>query len=64
VTAVNPAAVRVGFDAHGRSTAERYDPGDAVEPAGVAETTVLAAERAPSVAHEVDVHTGEEPGGT
>jgi NADP-dependent 3-hydroxy acid dehydrogenase YdfG len=62
VTVVNPAAVRTEFDVDGQSMAERYGPGEAVEPAEVAETVAFAAERSPSMVHEVDVYTRDKLG--
>lgn len=63
VTVANPAAVRTEFDADGQSMAERYGPGEAVEPAEVAETIAFAAERSPSMVHEVNVYTRDKLGG-
>jgi len=62
VTVVNPAAVRTEFDVDGESMAERYGPGEAVEPAEVAETIAFAAGQSPSMVHEVDVYTRDKLG--
>jgi NADP-dependent 3-hydroxy acid dehydrogenase YdfG len=62
VTVVNPAAVRTEFDVDGESMAERYGPGEAVDPLEVAETVAFAAERSPSMIHEVDVYTRDKLG--
>lgn len=62
VTVVNPAAVRTEFDVDGQPMAERYGPGEAVEPEEVAETIAFAAERSPSMLHEVDVYTRDKLG--
>jgi hypothetical protein len=56
VTVVNPAAVRTAFDLQGKSMAERYEPGEAVEPAEVAEAIAFAAEQSPSMVHEISVY--------
>jgi NADP-dependent 3-hydroxy acid dehydrogenase YdfG len=63
VTVVNPAAVRTPFDIDGTSMAERYEPGEVVEPAEVAETIAFAAERSPSMVHEVSVYERDKLGG-
>ena len=62
VTVVNPAAVRTEFDVDGEPMADRYGPGEAVEPAEVAETIAFAAEQSPSMIHEVDVYTRDKLG--
>lgn len=62
VTVVNPAAVRTEFDVDGKPMAERYGPGEAVEPEEVAETIAFAAERSPSMVHEIDVYTRDKLG--
>jgi NADP-dependent 3-hydroxy acid dehydrogenase YdfG len=56
VTVVNPAAVRTEFEVGGRSMAERYDPGEAVEPGEVADAIAFAARQSPSMVHELDVY--------
>jgi hypothetical protein len=56
VSIVNPAAVRTAFDVDGKSMADRYDPGEVVEPAEVAEAIAFAAEQSPSMAHEISLY--------
>lgn len=56
VSIVNPAAVRTEFDVEGTSMAERYDPGEVVEPTEVAEAIGFAAEQSPSMAHEISLY--------
>ena len=56
VSIVNPAAVRTEFDVEGTSMAERYEPGEVVEPAEVAEAIGFAAEQSPSMAHEISLY--------
>jgi NADP-dependent 3-hydroxy acid dehydrogenase YdfG len=56
ITVVNPAAVRTEFDLDGTTQAERFDPGEVVEPAEVAEAIGFAAEQSPSMVHEISVY--------
>ncbi|MFC7229073.1 SDR family oxidoreductase [Salinirubellus salinus] len=56
VTVVNPAAVRTEFDLDGTSQAERFAPGEVVEPAEVAEAIAFAAEQSPSMVHELSLY--------
>ena len=56
VTVVNPAAVRTEFTVEGDPFEERFDPGEVVEPAEVAEAITYAARQSPSVVHEIDVY--------
>jgi NADP-dependent 3-hydroxy acid dehydrogenase YdfG len=56
VTVVNPAAVRTEFDLDGTTQAERFAPGEVVEPAEVAEAIGFAAEQSPSMVHEISVY--------
>ncbi|MEF8818799.1 MAG: SDR family oxidoreductase [Haloferacaceae archaeon] len=56
VTVVNPAAVRTEFTIEGDPFEERFDPGEVVEPAEVAEAITYAARQSPSVVHEIDVY--------
>ena len=56
VTIVNPAAVRTEFEVGGQSMAERYDPGEVVEPAEVADAIAFAAKQSPSMVHELDLY--------
>ena len=63
VTVVNPAAVRTEFsvegsgDLSGEGTfAERFAPGEAVEPEEVAEAIVFAAGQSPSMVSELDIY--------
>ncbi len=56
VTIVNPAAVRTEFEVEGTSMAERYDPGEVVEPAEVADAITFAAKQSPSMVHELDLY--------
>jgi hypothetical protein len=48
--------VRTEFDVDGTSMADRYDPGEVVEPAEVAEAIAFAAEQSPSMAHEISLY--------
>jgi hypothetical protein len=63
VTVVNPAAVRTEFEIEGKAMAERYKPGEVVEPAEVAEAIAFAAEQSPSMVHEMDVYDRGKFGG-
>jgi NADP-dependent 3-hydroxy acid dehydrogenase YdfG len=56
VSIVNPAAVRTEFEVEGKSMAERYDPGEVVEPAEVADAISFAAKQSPSMVHELDLY--------
>ena len=56
VTVVNPAAVRTEFSAGDETFAERYDPGEAIEPEEIAEAIVYAARQSPSMAAEIDLY--------
>jgi NADP-dependent 3-hydroxy acid dehydrogenase YdfG len=56
VTIVNPAAVRTAFDIDGTSMAERYDPGEVVEPEEVANAIGFAATQSPSMTHEISLY--------
>ncbi len=56
VTVVNPAAVRTEFTVEGDPFEERFDPGEVVEPAEVAEAITYAARQSPSVVNEIDVY--------
>lgn len=63
VTVINPAAVRTEFtvegagDLEGSGTfAERFDPGEAVEPEEVADAVAFAATQAPSMVSELDLY--------
>ncbi|MFB6169386.1 MAG: SDR family oxidoreductase [Haloferacaceae archaeon] len=56
VTVVNPAAVRTEFTVDGEPFADRFDPGEAVEPAEVAAAVVYAASQSPSVVTELDLY--------
>lgn len=56
VTVVNPAAVRTEFEVAGEAFADRYDPGEVVEPEEVAEAIAFAAGQSPSMVAELDVY--------
>jgi NADP-dependent 3-hydroxy acid dehydrogenase YdfG len=56
VTVVNPAAVRTEFTVDGDPFEERFDPGEVVEPAEVAEAIVYAASQSPSMVSELDLY--------
>ncbi len=57
VTVVNPAEVRSEFETtDGRTFAEAFEPGEASEPAEVAEAIVFAATRSGSSLSEIDVN--------
>jgi NADP-dependent 3-hydroxy acid dehydrogenase YdfG len=56
VTVVNPAAVRTEFELDGTTQAERFAPGEVVEPVEVAEAIGFAAEQSPSMVHEISVY--------
>jgi NADP-dependent 3-hydroxy acid dehydrogenase YdfG len=56
VSIVNPAAVRTEFEVEGTSMADRYDPGEVVEPAEVADAIAFAAKQSPSMVHELDLY--------
>jgi NADP-dependent 3-hydroxy acid dehydrogenase YdfG len=56
VTVVNPAAVRTEFTVDGDPFEERFEPGEVVEPAEVAEAVVYAASQSPSVVSELDIY--------
>jgi NADP-dependent 3-hydroxy acid dehydrogenase YdfG len=56
VTIVNPAAVRTEFEVDGATMADRYDPGEVVEPAEVADAIAFAAGQSPSMVHELDLY--------
>ncbi|MFB6205172.1 MAG: SDR family oxidoreductase [Haloglomus sp.] len=56
VTVVNPAAVRTEFEVGEQSMAERYEPGEVVEPAEVADAIAFAAAQSPSMVHELDLY--------
>jgi NADP-dependent 3-hydroxy acid dehydrogenase YdfG len=71
VTVVNPAAVRTEFsvsssDEEGavdaETFAERFAPGEAVEPEEVAEAIVYAARQSPSMVAELDLYNREKFG--
>jgi NADP-dependent 3-hydroxy acid dehydrogenase YdfG len=62
VTVVNPAAVRTEFSAGGDAFADRFDPGEAVEPEEVAEAIVYAARQSPSMVAELDLYNREKFG--
>ena len=62
VTVVNPAAVRTEFSAGGETFADRYDPGEAVEPEEIAEAIVYAARQSPSMAAEIDLYNRDKFG--
>ncbi|WP_254832485.1 SDR family oxidoreductase [Haloglomus salinum] len=56
VTVVNPAAVRTEFEVGDQTMAERYEPGEVVEPAEVADAIAFAAKQSPSMVHELDLY--------
>lgn len=56
VSIVNPAVVRTEFEVEGKSMAERYAPGEVVEPAEVADAIAFAAKQSPSMVHELDLY--------
>lgn len=57
VTVVNPAAVRTEFSvADSEAFAERFERGEAVEPAEVADAVVFAAAQSPSMVSELDLY--------
>ncbi|TSD14601.1 SDR family NAD(P)-dependent oxidoreductase [Haloglomus irregulare] len=56
VSIINPAAVRTEFEVDGRSMADRYAPGEVVEPAEVADAIAFAAKQSPSMVHELDLY--------
>ncbi len=57
VTVINPSEVRTEFGAsYGESFAERFEKGEATEPAEVAEAVVFAAQQGPSMANELDIY--------
>ena len=56
VTVVNPAAVRTEFTVDGDPFEERFDPGEVVEPAEVAQAVAYAARQSPSVVSELDLY--------
>jgi NADP-dependent 3-hydroxy acid dehydrogenase YdfG len=69
VTVVNPAAVRTEFsvsdddgEADDGTFAERFAPGEAVEPEEVAEAIVYAARQSPSMVAELDLYNRDKFG--
>jgi NADP-dependent 3-hydroxy acid dehydrogenase YdfG len=57
VTVVNPSEVRTEFgDEEGTPFEERFDEGEASEPAEIAEAIVFAAKQSPSMAPEIDLY--------
>mgnify|MGYP000190908981 CR=1 FL=1 len=62
VTVVNPAAVRTEFTVAGDPFTERFDPGEVVEPAEVADAIVYAARQSPSVVSELDLYDRDKLG--
>ncbi|RXK48613.1 SDR family oxidoreductase [Halorientalis pallida] len=57
VTVVNPAEVRTEFGyEEGTPFEERFDEGEASEPAEIAEAIVFAAKQSPSMAAEIDLY--------
>lgn len=56
VSIINPAAVRTEFEVDGKSMADRYAPGEVVEPAEVADAIAFAAKQSPSMVHELDLY--------
>jgi NADP-dependent 3-hydroxy acid dehydrogenase YdfG len=62
VTVVNPAAVRTEFTVEGDPFTERFDPGEVVEPAEVADAIAYAARQSPSVVSELDLYDRDKLG--
>ena len=56
VSIVNPAAVRTEFEVDGKSMADRYAPGEVVDPAEVADAIAFVARQSPSMVHELDLY--------
>ena len=56
VSIVNPAAVRTEFEVDGKSMADRYAPGEVVDPAEVADAVAFVARQSPSMVHELDLY--------
>lgn len=65
VTVVNPGGVRTDFEVdEGRTQADKYDPGEAIEPSEVAEAVLLAVTRPDaSVVTQLDLYRRDQFGG-